>query len=200
MSTESAPAPATGPEPQSRGGLTWRRVLLVAAAAAVVGMGGTGVAAYLVTGAQEKAKTNVDCGAFRPCIPSLKAATVLDALTQRGHECVKDENGDWGCKLSIGETNYEARVHERKGLINEYTARVSSPDGREVTPSKLTYLLWFAALPYGNDPILAGQIEGWLTEKVEKLESAQATIGGYRYDVEADKARNLLVSVMGVTG
>jgi hypothetical protein len=196
MITEPTVPPGAGHGPAGRGGLTWRRVLLAAAVAALLGMVGAGTAAYLGAGGHQKARTSADCGNTQRCIPSLKTATVVDTLTQRGHECAEEEYGAWVCALAIGETEYQARLGVWHGLINELSVSVRSPDGREVTPGKLAYLFWFAALPYGDDPTLVGQIEGWITEKVEKLENAQATIGGYRYDMTADPAGSLEIRVV----
>ncbi|MEH1127808.1 hypothetical protein [Micromonospora sp. CPCC 206061] len=196
MTTEPTPPVGAGTAPDRRGGLSWRRVLLVGAVAAVVGLAGAGIAGYLVIGGQEKARTSANCGTLQRCIPSLKAATVVDALTQRGHECAEQEQGARVCTLAIGETKYQALLAVWDGLIADMNVSVWSPEGREVTPGRLAYLFWFAALPYGDDPTLVGQIEGWITEKVEKLESAQATIGGYRYEITVEEARNLEIRVM----
>lgn len=195
MTTESTGPLGAGPAPARRGGLTWTRVLLVGAVAAVVGLAGAGLTGYLAVSGQEKARTSANCGNTQRCIPSLKAATVADTLTQRGHECVEQAYDAWRCALSIGFTEYRAMLSVSDGLISEMNVSVTSPEGTEVTPRKLAYLFWFAALPYGDDPTLVGQIEGWITEKVEKLESAQATIGGYRYDMTADEAKQLEIHI-----
>ena len=163
----------------------WSRVLLVAAAVAVVGFLVAGAGAYVAMSRQEKAQGTVDCGPYE-CIPVLKASSVVAAIEAQGHECVANDNGS-ACELRIGLLGFEARLEVAEDHLHGVYITASQPEGDQESGAIVPYLSWFASLPYGDDAATTSDITGWLAEQVEGRKATKATIGDYLYEVDASK-------------
>lgn len=186
--TMSYPQPPVPPVPSA-----WRRLGLIALAVALVMLVGGGAGGYLLARDVKKSADRATCGNLR-CIPSLQASSVIDALTGRGFTCA-EKSGTWECQLRIGDTRYRSRLLQQDGLIYNYDDSVQTEKDGEASASTRAFLLWFAALPFADDPVLTEEIEGWLTQRLSGGANTKATIGGYIYDLTALDQQYLRLNV-----
>lgn len=173
--------------------MTWRRLRLIALAVALVTLVGGGTGGYLLTRSERKTSYRASCGNLY-CIPSLKASSVIDALRGRGFTCA-EKNSTWECRLRIGDTSYQSRLSQRDGLIYNYDDSVRTEKDGEASASTRAFLVWFAALPFADDPVLTAEIDGWLTPRLGGGALTKATIGGYTYDLTALDPQYLRLNV-----
>ncbi|MFI7425493.1 hypothetical protein ACIBPB_00750 [Micromonospora sp. NPDC049836] len=162
-------------------------------AVALVALLGGGAGGYALVHNARKNSDRANCGGAQ-CIPGLKGEALLAVLTKQGFACADGDSGP-GCTLRAGETEYELHLDIRAELIQGYSVTVTSPDGREVSETKRTFLVWFAALPFSDDPALVSEIEQWLVPRLTGGENVTAEIGGYRYDLQAERTRSLRLYV-----
>jgi hypothetical protein len=171
----------------------WRRLILLSAIAAAIGLAAAGGATYAVVSGQQKAYGTARCAKVR-CIPSLPPESVMDALRGKGHHC-RQSGGSWICELHIGETWYTTTAGVVDGLIGDITGTIVYPQDSPISPARSAYLVWLATLPYGNDPVVTADITAWITKHMRVGENASATIGGYFYAISADRDRGLTLTV-----
>ncbi|RSM54643.1 hypothetical protein DMB66_37510 [Actinoplanes sp. ATCC 53533] len=171
----------------------WRRLRLIALAVALVTLVAGGTGGYLLTRSERKASYRASCGNLY-CIPSLKASSVLDALKGRGFTCTEKLNGP-ECELRIGDTTYRSRVSDKDDLIYSYDSSVNTHTAGEAPASTKAYLVWLAALPFSDDPVLTEEISGWLLPRLSGGADVTATIGGYQYRLSALDQQNLRLAV-----
>jgi hypothetical protein len=141
------------------------------------------------------------CGVAKArCIPSLQSAAVIDALKSKGYGC-NSRNGQgleglvqWECDLRIGATKYSLNMGTLRGHINTVLAEVSIQANRSAQGGKggtasgtVPYLLWFASLPFADDPLTVADVKAWLTRQVQSGKKATVNIAGYRYEVDASE-------------
>jgi hypothetical protein len=163
--------------------MTWRRLRLIALAVALVTLVGGGTGGYLLTRSERKTSYRASCGNLY-CIPSLKASSVIDALKRRGFTCVDKLTGT-ECQLRIGDTQYQSRVMDKDDLIYGYDNSVNVHGVREASASTKAFLVWLAALPFSDDPVLTEEINGWLIPRLSGGADVTAIIGGYQYRLAA---------------
>lgn len=187
--TMQPPAPSTDAAKRA-----WRRLWLLALAVALVMVVGGGASGYLLTRAVKQTSHRATCGNLY-CIPTLKAASVIDALKGQGFTCVEDSVTSWKCELRIGDTQYRSRLSHRDGLILSFDDSVSTGKTGEASASTKAYLVWFAALPFSDDPVLTEQIDGWLLPRLSGGADTRATIGGYSYRLTATDQQYLSLYV-----
>jgi hypothetical protein len=192
----SGPLPGGGPDGPSAAGrrLTWRRLAVLSVAVTLVALLGGGAGGYILVHNARKSSDRANCGRAQ-CIPGLKGKALLTVLTKQGFACADGDSGP-ACTLRTGETEYELHLDIRAELIQGYSVTVSSPDGREVSETKRNFLVWFAALPFSGDPTLVSEIEQWLVPRLTGGENVTAKIGGYRYDLQAERTRSLRLYVL----
>ncbi|GAA0731327.1 hypothetical protein Drose_26355 [Dactylosporangium roseum] len=174
--------------------MTWRRLVVIMVAVALVAVGGGGAAGYFGGGNAAKAKYVASCGGAG-CIPTLQGKKVVDALTGKGFACKEEHN--WECKFVAGENEYTVFVQIRDGLISEVQGWSRSADEQEVSPARKAFLLWFAALPFNNDQTTVSEIENWLVPLLTGGKNAEVVIGGYIYELTAERSRNLQLRIRG---
>jgi len=173
----------------------WRRLSLIALAVALVMIMGAGAGGYLLARSVRKSSDWATCGALH-CIPSLKASSVIDALKERGFTCVEKISIDsTACQMRIGDTRFESHVMHKDDLIYHYDDSVNTDKDGEASASTKAFLMWFAALPFSNDPVLTEEIEAWLTSRLSGGADTKATIGGYAYSLKATDQHSLSLNV-----
>jgi len=170
-----------------------RRVPLIALTIALAALLAGAAGGYLLARGVKKSADRATCDNLR-CIPSLKASSVIDALRGRGFTCA-EKNSTWECRLRIGDTSYQSRLSQRDGLIYNYDDSVRTEKDGEASASTRAFLVWFAALPFADDPVLTAEIDGWLTPRLGGGALTKATIGGYTYDLTALDPQYLRLNV-----
>jgi len=173
--------------------MTWRRLRFVALMVALVMLVAGGAGGYLLTRSERKTSYRASCGNLY-CIPSLKASSVVDALQGRGFTCASKPSGS-ECELRIGNTTYRSRVSNKNGLIYSYDNSVNSHSAGEASASTKAFLVWLAALPFSDDPVLIEEINGWLLPRLGGGADVKATIGGYNYSLTALDQQYLRLAV-----
>jgi hypothetical protein len=173
-----------------------KRLLLTGLALGLVAAIAAGAGGYAAVRGSQSAEGPVDCGGVNRCIPVLKPATVFDALKSQGHECTQD-GVTWTCRLLIGVKRFEASFSVIRGLINSYDATISAPGGVVGGERATAYLVWLASLPYGNDPVLLGQIRTWVTEQVDAGKRTEVRIGDYSYEMDTSRKDIIRFDVRG---
>jgi hypothetical protein len=172
------------------GGSSPRVAILVALVALVVAT----VASFAVTRSKTPSQRPIRCqGNNTGCIPTLKGSDVIAALKSKGHNCTSEKSQDevvWKCNLLIGATNYDLRLATLHGQVISVLAGVladnRSQSGKRGTGSRtVPYFLWFASLPFSDDPRTVADVKAWLTRQVEAGRKATVDIAGYRYRVDA---------------
>ena len=163
--------------------MTWRRLRLVALVVALVMLVAGGAGGYLLTRSERKTSYRASCGNLY-CIPSLKASSVIDALKGRGFSCAEKPSGA-ECRLRVGDTTYQSRVSDKDDLIYSYENSVNTHTAGEASPSTRAFLVWLAALPFSDDPVLTEEISGWLIPRLSGGADVKAVIGGYNYSLTA---------------
>jgi hypothetical protein len=171
----------------------WRRLCLISLAVALVMLVAGGASGYLLASDARKTSYRASCGNRSYCIPSLKVASVIDALKGRGFTCA-EKASDWECRLRIGDTRYESNIAHKDGLIYRFDNSVNT-ERREVADSTKAFLVWFAAMPFSNDPVLAEEIDGWLMPRLSGGTDTRVTIGGYFYSLTAVHKQSLSLNV-----
>jgi hypothetical protein len=156
------------------------------------------VAGFAVTRGRTPSQRPTDCpGSRARCIPTLQGSTVIAALKSKGHGCTSENRGDgvqWECKLQIGATEYSLHMKTLHGQVNTVLAdvrdlgnRAAQGGNRGTASGTVPYLLWFASLPFADDPLTVAQVKAWLTRQVESGKRATVHIAGYRYILDASK-------------
>jgi len=64
-----------------------------------------------------------------------------------------------------------------------------------VADAARAFLVWFAAMPFSNDPVLAEEIDGWLIPRLSGGTDTKVTIGGYFYSLTAASQQYLRLDV-----
>jgi hypothetical protein len=190
-----------GPAPAGRaGGWGMRRLLLVALAVGFVAFAASGIATYAGVSSSRSAVGPVECegGGAGRCIPSLKSASVINALKAQGHDC-STEPGDWVCALGIGEVRYESRLVEVGDQIGEYLTTVRKPDGSPPSNTTVEYLVWLACLPFADDPATESDIRNWVTQRLNDSKDAKVKIAKYGYELDTSDPGYIMLKVRGVT-
>jgi hypothetical protein len=172
----------------------WRRLWLIALAVALVMLVGGATSGYLLTRDIKQTAHRATCGNLY-CIPTLKASSVIDALKGRGFTCIEGTATRWDCELQAGDTYYRSSLSHRDGLILSYDDSVKTGNAGEASASTKAFLVWFAALPFSNDPVLTEQIDGWLIPRLSGGADTKATIGGYTYRLAATDQQYLSLYV-----
>jgi hypothetical protein len=191
-----------------RGGPAPRVAILVAVVALVVAT----VASFAVTRGRTASQRPAACqgGDNARCIPTLQASTVVAALKSKGHDCTSKDAKDavvWECRLVIGATDYELNMRTVHGQVHTVLAQAGvlsdrpSQGGRQGAGSgTVPYLLWFASLPFSDDPVTVAQIRTWLTRQLEGGRRASVDIAGYKYLVDASRESGARFELEGMFG
>jgi len=195
MSQVQQPVPPGPPLPSAGDAKrAWRRLRLIALAVALVVLVAGGAGGYLLARGVKKTSYRASCGTLR-CIPSLPVSSVIDALKGRGFACAEKADVDtWTCQLRIGDTHYESRIAQQDGLIYKFDNSVRT-ERSEVADAAKAFLVWFAAMPFSNDPVLAEEIDGWLIPRLSGGTDTKVTIGGYFYSLTAASQQYLRLDV-----
>ncbi len=168
---------------------------LVTAAVAVAVLLASGGTSYAIARSHGKSGTSQSCDVHK-CIPRLKAATVVEALTERGYTCSANLN-QRRCQLRAGVFYFDSTLQVSEELITRIHLRVFREASAALTPRSVAYLTWFGTLPYRDDPRLTGQIEAWVSEQVEAQKDAKATIGDYEYTLTVKEPHDVLIEIKG---
>jgi hypothetical protein len=199
----------TAPERSPGRGVPAPRVAILAAVVALVV---AAVAGFAVTRGRTPSQRPTDCpGSRARCIPTLQGSAVIAALKSKGHDCTSENRGDgvrWECKLQIGATEYSLHMNTRHGQVNTVLAdvrvladRPAQGGGNQGAASgTVPYLLWFASLPFSDDPLTVADVKAWLTRQVEAGKRATVRIAGYRYIVDASKEGAATFDMEGMIG
>ncbi len=119
-------------------------------------------------------------GSTSNCVPHLKAADMIAALTKRGFECQSSR----GCELEIGETVFIVRVGIEEGGISRLTATVVTRVDTELSSGAKALLRWVGGVPFAHDRQGAAEVDAWLTKQVTERKTVHATIAGYEYQLD----------------
>ncbi|GAB3151451.1 hypothetical protein GCM10027290_40710 [Micromonospora sonneratiae] len=186
------PGPATPTSNVERRGLSWGRLVLVAAMIGLVSLLGAGAGTFLLARNAELAEFTARCGTIR-CIP-ISPSVLVDALKQKGFTC-EEQYGDWRCQLRIAGTEFEAYFGAHENLINDLSASVRSDEEEKIPAATKSFLLWIGSLPFGGDPVTVEEVRGWLTQRFESGDKAMATIGSYNCELTAEQKRILRLRI-----
>jgi hypothetical protein len=191
-----------------RGGPAPRVAILVAVVALVV----AAVASFGVTRSRTPSQRPAGCqrGDNARCIPNLQASEVVAALKSKGHDCTSKNTEDaveWECRLVLGATDYDVHMRTVHGQVHTVLAqagilsdRPSQGGKREAGSGTVPYLLWFASLPFSDDPLTVAEVKRWLTRQVEAGKRATVDIAGYNYQVDASRERGATFELEGMFG
>ncbi|MGW4502221.1 hypothetical protein ACWENR_26885 [Micromonospora sp. NPDC004336] len=188
------PDPPSGPDATARRRTSWRRLLAVAAVAGLVALLGAGAGGFAVARDAELGSQTVRCGGGR-CMPGLSPAALVDALTRKGFTC-EERGGSWTCRLRIARTDFEAYVESYEGLVTDLSASVRSDEGDRVSSTTRSFLVWLGSVPVSHDPVTVEEVRGWLDQRVDGGADARATIGHYRYQLQAGDRAALRLRVL----
>jgi hypothetical protein len=185
----------------------------VAILAAVVALVVAAVAGFAVTRGRTPSQRPGDCpGSRARCIPTLQGSAVIAALKSKGHGCDSESENRadgvrWECKLQIGATEYSLHMRTLHGQVNTVLAdvrvladRPAQGGSRGAASGTVPYLLWFASLPFSDDPLTVADVRAWLTRQVEAGRKATVEIAGYRYEVDASKEGAATFDMEGMIG
>lgn len=188
------PPPAQPMPATDSGKRRWRKPLRVSLAVGMVAFLLAGIPVYSVSNAIRTGPGPSGC-----CIPRLKAASVVEALKSKGHECSDDQYGV-SCELRIGRYGYETRVETSDdGLINDLSGKVSFPEGEAVGLNSISYLVWVASVPYAHDPQFMAEIKDWVTIQVQSGREVTANVGRYGCQLDASNPTTASVRILMVT-
>ncbi len=173
-----------------------RRLLLSSVGLGLAAMLASGIPIFLLGSGRGDAGEPagpVDCpgATLYQCIPKLKVDDVVAALRGHGYRCI-NEHGYWECTLQFGAAELRATFDYEGGGISEVSARVAVPiatGGVAIDPGErsLAFLLWVASLPYADNAQSVGEIRAWITKQVAEKRNVEATIGRYKYVLDASK-------------
>ncbi|WP_204018123.1 hypothetical protein [Sphaerimonospora thailandensis] len=149
-----------------------------------------GGGAYALTRDYRSNQMTQDCGNSYGCIPGLKVTTLVEALKDRGHTC-EEKSSSWHCDMVIGHVYFDLWLQTSGGYIYSVSVRLHRMDDKALTGTGLSYLSWFAALPFRDDPVLTKEIEGWIAQQLENNKDTKATIGDYEYVLQRPEAESV---------
>ncbi|WP_433498302.1 hypothetical protein ACQP1K_25955 [Sphaerimonospora sp. CA-214678] len=131
-----------------------------------------------------------DCGRSHGCIPGLKVDTLVGALQDRGHMC-EDKSSSWHCDMVIGRVYFDLWLQTSGDYVYSISVRLQRMDDKALAGTGLSYLSWFGALPFRDDPVLTKEIEGWIAQQIENNKDTKATIGDYEYVLQRPEAESV---------
>ncbi|NBE79569.1 hypothetical protein [Micromonospora rubida] len=182
--------PAAAGAKEGRRGTGRRRLVLVAAVVGLVALLGAGAGGYAIARDSKLGEQTASCGNSR-CFPGITPAMVVEALTRKGFACEEERRGDWTCRLTIAGAEFRAYVESYEGLISDFSGSVHPGYEDEVPAMTRSFLGWLGSIPVAHDPVLAGEVRGWLDQHFEGGAEARATIGHYRYELNAEEKANI---------
>lgn len=182
----------TTPDPAPGGGRS-RRGLVVLLVGLVVFLAAGG-GAYALARDYRANQMTQDCGSSHACIPGLKVTTLTEALKDRGHRCV-EETSSWHCDMVIGRVYFDLWLQSSGGYVYSISIRLHRMDDKALAGTGLSYLSWFGALPFRDDPVLTKEIKGWIAQQIENDKDTKATIGDYEYVLQRPEAESVEFSI-----
>jgi hypothetical protein len=188
------PATPGGPGGQGRARLIVTLVAIGLAALLVSGAASFGAAG----GFNPQGGQSEDCGGVNRCIPSLRSGDVISALEAKGFTCTPDSGGS--CELQFGNSRFEMSMDtagENDDQIASIITHVTIPPGVQRGGRIIPYFVWFASLPYADDPVLVQEVTAWIQQQVDGGTDAEALIGGYRYNVAASSPTSIELQIQG---
>jgi hypothetical protein len=166
----------------------------------LVAFAAAGAAAYFAAGGNSGGPGPVECGSSDTlevhCIAGVPGDTVLAILRERGFECSQDRF----CELEAASTSYQAEIVSHgdvDDLIVSYTLDVRHDDPDPgLSPRATSFLTWFMAMPFGNDPEAGAASREWLTEHLGS--DQEATIRGFDFTLAAPEPGHVRLSFDGI--